>query len=72
MSRRKDGSVMQPIFVTVGMRTHTEKAIDTHDTFGFSIHRVDELFYLCTNTDPSAAAQGFLLLESHSARLNPY
>lgn len=59
---------MQPIFVTVGMRTHTEKAVDTHDTFRFSIHRVDELSFI----DPSAASQGSLLPESCSARLNTY
>jgi len=46
MSRGRDDSVMQSIFVTVGMRAHTEKAVDTHDTFRFSIHRVYELVYL--------------------------
>lgn len=72
LSRRRDDFVKQPIFVTVGMRAHTEKAADTHDTFRFSICKVDELFYLCTNIDPNAASQGFLLLESCSVRLNTY
>ena len=70
MSRRREDSVTQPIFVTAGMPAHTEKAVDIHGTFRFSIHRVDELSYLCTNIDPNAASQDSLLLESCSTRLN--
>lgn len=63
MSRRDD-SVTQSIFVTVCMWAHTEKAVDTHATFRLSIHRVDELSYLCTNIDPNAAPQGSLVQDS--------